>query len=205
MRRLVCLLAACSGGHADNHPDGSVHQVDAPPLVDAPGVQLADCSHFASIADHAAYLDQTRSDYAPHDRWRGIPWSGEYHTMVTFPLQFTTAADLAAAAQAEAARVLAGGAPAGVDVPGQNGENRDMWIDGINTATWRITAFEYPGDWVVPMFGHERAALHPSNGSARMGLFYHDFGGAGPAITRMGVGAAVGADCRVAWVLQFGP
>jgi len=204
VRALALVLAACSAGHG-TATDGSVLDHDAPLLVDVPGIQLADCSHFASIEAHVAYLNQTRSDYAAHDRWRGIPWSGEYHMMVTFPLQLAAASDLAATAQAEAARVIGGGAPAGVNVPGQNGENREMWIDGINTAVWRITTFEYPGDWTVPMFGHERAALHPTNGSARMGFFYHDFGGAGPAITRMGVGAAVAADCRVAWVLQFAP
>lgn len=203
MKWLVVVLVGCSAQRHDAAIDASV-SIDTPP-PDTPTLEIADCSHFASSDAHVAYLNQTRSEYEAHDRWRGIPWSGESHTTVTFPLRFTVASDLAALAQTEAARVAGGGTPHGTKVPGQNGENRELWVDGLNSAEWRITAIEYPGDWTVPMFGHERAALHPSNGSARMALFYHDYGGAGPVITRIGVGGAVTADCRVAWVLQLAP
>ena len=203
MRCALLVLVSCSAEH--HAIDGSVSVGDTSAVIDGAGLQLGDCSHFATIDAHVAYLNQTRSDYEAHDRWRGIPWSGESHTTVTFPLQFPVDGELAAPAQIEAARVAAGGVPAGTKVLGQNGENRELWVDGLNSAAWRITAIEMPGDWTVPMFGHERAALHPSNGSARMALFYHDFGGAGPAIKRIGVGGAVSTDCRVAWVLQLAP
>ena len=55
-------------------------------------------------------------------------------------------------------------------------------------------------------FIDEYFALDKSNGSARMGLFYHDFGGDGPAIHRFGVGAAIVGDCtEIWWVIQFAP
>jgi len=202
-RALVIVFVGCSAEH--HMIDASVSVGDTQVAIDGVGLQLGDCSHFASIEAHVAYLNQTRSQYEPHDRWRGIPWTGESHTMVTFPLTFTVASDLTPLAQTEAARIAGGGTAQGTKVPGQNGENRELWVDGLNSAAWRITAIEFPGDWTVPMFGHERAALHPTNGSARMAFFYHDFGGAGPVITRIGVGGAVASDCSVAWVLQFAP
>lgn len=206
---VALLVAACAG----NEPVGPGEDGGAMPQADggaagapdaAPGPSIGDCSNFATIDEHFAYLNQSRIDYEPHERYRGIAWQGEYHNMVTFPITFTWSDALATTAQAEAARVAAGGAPIGVLVPGQNGENRDMWISGLGTASWRITAIEQPGDWEVAGFGgHEHAALHPSNGSARMDFFYHDFGGT-PVITRMGVGGVATADCRVVWVLQMG-
>ena len=201
------LATACGGGTASGVDAGS----DAPPgsadgaIADAGGRAIGDCSHFPSIAAHADFLNQTRRDYEPHERWRGIPWQGESHSTVTFPIAFALTPGLAADAQIEAQRIAGGGEPAGVQVPGQNGENRDLWIDGLSTAAWRITAIEYPGDWNVPMWGHEAAALHPSNGSARMAFFYHDFGGVGPSISQMGVGGIATQDCRVVWVLQMAP
>jgi len=204
---LVATAAACGGSSGpaavDAGGDGAPPEVDAG-TPDAGGLTIADCSHFATIADHFAYLNQTRRDYEPHDRYRGIPWQGAYHNAITFPLVFTWSDPLASTAQTEASRIAAGGQPVGVFVPGQNGENRDMWIDGLDTGGWRITAREAPGDWEAPPFGHEKAALHPSNGSARMGLFYHDFGGAGPVITAMGLGGATTPACEVVWVLQMG-
>ncbi len=208
MRALLflALLAGCGGDPIDPGadgapagPDGGSEQPDA-----TAGPALGDCSHFATVADHVAFLNQSRIDYEPHERYRGLPWQGEYHTTITFPMTFTWSDALAASAQAEASRVAAGGAPAGTFVAGQNGENRDMHIDGLGTAAWRITADELPGDWEIQGWGgHEYAALHPSNGSARMGFFYHDFGG-GPVIATMGVAAAVTPACRVVWVLQMG-
>jgi len=203
MRWLLLALLGCSEPRHDMQMIDA-RAGDAPP-PDAAGPTLADCSNFASVDEQVAFINDNRLGYEPHDRWRGIPWQGEYHTNATFAVQFAVSSELAAQANIEAARLIAGGLPAGVNVPGQNGENRELWIDGLNTAAWRISAFEYPGDWTVPMWGHEKAALHPSNGSARMALFYHDFGGAGPAIKQFGVGAAIAADCRVAWVLQFAP
>ena len=206
-RGLVCLgFVACGGGTEtilpDSGGDGGASSDGA--TADAALSDLGGCSHFATIAEHAAFLNQTRVDYDAHGRYRGIPWQGQDHETRTFPLAFTLSDALARSAQQEAERVAVGGTPVGVLVPGQNGENEAIWIDGLGTAAWRITAIEYAGDWDVPPFGHERAALHPSNGSARMGFFYHDFGGTGPAIQAMGVGGMRTPSCEVVWVMQMG-
>ncbi len=204
-------VVGCGNDPADpDNPGGAdadVAQGDAGGTADAAdvGPAIADCSHFAGIAEHADYLIQERVSYEPHGRYRGIPWHGQDHENRTFALAFAQDEALAEIAQAEAVRVAMGGGPVGVNVPGQNGENREYWMEGDGTANWRITAIEYPGDWDVPMWSHEKAALHPTNGSARMGFFYHDFGGQGPAINKIGVGGKTTSDCRVVWVLQMGP
>jgi hypothetical protein len=206
------LAAACAADLDDGpaHPDGAGGLPDAPDarrLPDAAGgPALAACSHFASLEEAHAFVNQERAGYEAHGRYRGIPWQGEDHEMRTFALTFSWSPDLAAAADAEARRLASGGEPAGVFVPGQNGENRDLWVDGLGTSSWRISTSELPGDWdVIGLFGHEKASLHPSNGSARMALYYHDFGGQGPAITRVGLGASATPSCEVFWVLQMGP
>jgi len=170
---------------------------------------ISDCSYFADVQAFFEEMNTQRGSYGgeppylPHDRWKGIPWEGEYHNNWTFPVRFTWDDGLAAQALEEAQRLADGGAPAGTQVAGQNGCCRDFWIDGLNTADWRLTAAEYPGDYDDPY--NSTAAFTPGNGSARMGLFYHDFGGDGPAINRMGVGAVSTASCEVWWVMQFGP
>jgi hypothetical protein len=176
-----------------------------------PGDQpdISDCSHWADVQAFFEELNMRRGQYGGeppygwHDRYKGIPWQGESHNNVTFPVRFTWDDDLAARALEEAQRLADGGQPAGTVVDGQNGCCRDFWIDGLNTADWRLTAAEYPGDYDDPY--NSTAAINPSNGSARMGFFYHDFGGDGPAISRMGIGAVPTATCEVWWVMQFGP
>ena len=215
MRGLVLgavLAAACATDTHDGPapPDargpGDAADAAAADAADAAAAGLAECSHFPSVADAYTYLNEERTSYEPHGRYRGIPWHGEDHDVRTFSLTFTWSPELAAAAAAEADRLAGGGDPAGVFVPGQNGENRDLWVDGLGTAAWRISAIEMPGDWqTAGLFSHEKAALHPSNGSARMAFYYHDFGGQGPAINQIGVGATATPSCQVFWVLQMGP
>jgi hypothetical protein len=178
-----------------------------------PGEQpdISECSHWADVQAFFAELNTRRGQYGAeppygwHDRYKGIPWQGDGHNNVTFPVRFTWDDELAARALEEAQRLADGGQPAGARVAGQNGGSRDFWVDGLNTADWRITHAELPADWEGTYDNARPAALHVSNGSARMGFFYHDFGGDGPAINRMGIGAAMTPSCQVWWVMQFGP
>jgi hypothetical protein len=131
-------------------------------------------------------------------------------------VQFTWDDALAASAQAEADALAAGGGPSGTQQNGSNGlpicAMAPFWIDGINTGSWKISFAEQPSHWMQTMYEScppTTFALTPDNQHARMGLHYHDFGGDGPAITRLGVGAALVPDgengeCKVWWVLQFG-
>lgn len=180
---------------------------------------LGSCSRYADAAGFFGLINSIRADYGgegiylPHSRYKGLPWEGEGHEDWTFSTQFSWDDGLAQVAQAEAERLAAGGNPSGTQVSGQAAIHNPFWIDGVNTASWMITAWEEPGDWVQdpnnPFSSDVPFALDKSNGSARQGLHYHDFGGDGPAIHYLGVGGALteNADgsCRVWWVLQFGP
>lgn len=171
------------------------------------GLTLGDCSMYADVDAFHAHINTQRQSYIPHDRYKGLPWKGEYHTMATFAAQFTFDDGLAASAQAEAEALVAGANPQGSMEIGGNGicTSDPMWIDALNTADWRISLFENAGSWVKPSESCPAPfPLIPENPDARMALFYHDFGGDGPAIGRVGIGAAFDDDCNVWWVLQFG-
>jgi hypothetical protein len=175
---------------------------------------IGECSNFVSVDQFATFINTERQKYAgqlgalPHSRYKGMPWKGEGHENYTFLTPFQIDAGIAAQAQAQAEALAAGGSPQGSSVSSGNGlcpTTKPFYIHGINTTDWTITTYEDPGDFMKPNGScPEPFALLPSNGSARMGLFYHDFGGDGPAISRMGVGAAMDEDCRVWWVLRFG-
>lgn len=166
---------------------------------------LEGCSYF----DHAGQLldeiNNTRDMYVDsgntlcHSRYKGIPWEGENAGM-TWPSYFMWDDCLAAKAQALAEQIAAGQAThQGVRVDGQNGCCEDFYMDNLFEGDFRITFDEYPGQYADKSW-----ALARGNGSARMGLYYQDFGGDGPVLQMLGVGAAVGPNCRVTWVLQFG-
>ncbi|MBX7081592.1 MAG: hypothetical protein K1X88_20490 [Nannocystaceae bacterium] len=180
---------------------------------------IGECSNFTGVDQFHAWMNTERSSYAGglggggHDRYKGLPWQGEYHQNFTFAVQFAWDDGLAAQAQAEAEAIAAGGSPTGTQSNGSNGlpfcPAKPLWIDGLNTASWKITLGERAEDWMPPPEHPDSCpppfALSVDNQHARMGLHYHDFGGDGPAIGRVGIGAAADADCQVWWVLQFGP
>lgn len=182
----------------------------------ASGDDVGECSNFTSAMQLHTYLNTERNQYGsgfmPHQRYKGYPWQGEGHDMFTFAIPFAWDDGLAASAQAEAEALAAGGAPSGHQQNGSNGlpfcPAAPFWIDGLNTSSWKISFAEHETDWMPPPEHPDSCpapfALSADNQHARMGLFYHDFGGDGPAITKVGVGGAVGADCEVWWVLQFG-
>lgn len=182
----------------------------------ASGDDVGECSNFTSAMQLHTYLNTERNQYGsgfmPHQRYKGYPWQGEGHDVFTFSIPFAWDDGLAASAQAEAEALAAGGAPSGHQQNGSNGlpfcPAAPFWIDGLNSSSWKISFAEHETDWMPPPEHPDSCpapfALSADNQHARMGLFYHDFGGDGPAITRVGVGGAVGADCEVWWVLQFG-
>jgi hypothetical protein len=169
-------------------------------------------SNFTTVAGFMDYVNEQRRNYGGeggygrHDRYKGIPWTGTYHTVTTFPNAFPWDDGLAARAQEEACRLAAGGAVSGTRVDGASPGQKPFWIYGINTADWMISCKEDPGDWEPVPFGGDMAfGLHHSNGSSRLGLHYHDFGGDGPVINLVGAGAADAGGGSTWWVLQFGP
>lgn len=168
---------------------------------------LTDCSivaanpkAFAQWVNDVRDMYGGKPPYGYHTRYKGMPWEGEDHSNMTFPWHFTWDDDLACQAQQEAERIAAGGSPEGQRADHQSyyvDPPRPFFVHGLNAADWRLTAKELRNDEWFP--------LDQGNGSARMGLFYHDFGGDGPAINRVGVGAAIVGDCtEIWWVLQFG-
>jgi hypothetical protein len=169
-------------------------------------------SEFTTVDGFMDYVNEQRRNYGGeggygrHDRWKGIPWVGEYHTNTTFPNAFPWDDGLAARAQEEACRLAAGGTVQGERVDGASPGVKPFWIYGINTADWMISCKEDPGDWEPTAFGGDlKFGLHHSNGSSRLGLHYHDFGGDGPAINLVGAGAADAGGGSTWWVLQFSP
>jgi hypothetical protein len=194
---------------------------DDPPDPGTPD-DVSDCSNFTDVQQFFTYVNNERSKYAgqqggfPHSRWKGLPWQGDYHEQFTFSSTFTWDDGLAAQAQAEAEALAAGGSPSGNQQNGSNGlpicPMSPFWIDGLNTASWKLSLGESEADWnsdLPDSCPPSTFALSPDNQHARMGLHYHDFGGEGPAIHRLGVGAAIepaigGGECKVWWVLQFG-
>jgi hypothetical protein len=233
MRHLVLLVAAgCANtpsdpdpasaddGGATPSPEAGVPDARPPEARDAAGAPegsaTADATADASAFAHdtppftngpelCAWLNVQRQGYQPHDRWRGLPVSGEYHTNVTWPIQLAIDPALSARADAEARRVATGGSPAGTPI--QLNFNKTLWFDGVSTASYTVTSRDVPGDWVAaPFTGDFTAGLTTGNPGARMGLYYQDPGGAGPVLTRVGCGGALAPDgaSRV-WVIAFGP
>jgi hypothetical protein len=173
---------------------------------DGSAEDISQCSHFADVGGLHDEINQIRDSYVDsgmtlcHSRYKGIPWEGENAGM-TWPSYFTWDDCLAEMAQALAEDIAAGAAThGGTRVDGQNGCCADFYMDNLFEDDFRITFTEAPGEYDNGSF-----ALSQGNGSARMGLFYHDFDGDGPVIQQIGIGASADANCNVTWVLQFGP
>jgi hypothetical protein len=79
-------------------------------------------------------------------------------------------------------------------------------VTGVSSAHYVIASQEQPGDWSPEMFtGNIKAGITPTNGTARMGMFYHDPGGAGPVLSKIGCGGAQSpGGSSWWWVIVFG-
>ncbi|MBW2262570.1 MAG: hypothetical protein JRG91_11405 [Deltaproteobacteria bacterium] len=169
-------------GPVDSPVDGAVDtSPDAPP----PGEpSFGSDATITDVHDMAGIVNDFRESYSTHDRYWGIPFgTGDYHTDVTWPLVLTWSDAAATTAQAEADAVAGGASPTGVDVVGGG----YFWVDGVNTSPYMVTTGEHN--------------MSTANTFGRMSIFYHDFGGRGPVLTRMGLGASAETDGSTVWVL----
>ena len=138
------------------------------------------------VHDMADIINQLRQDYSAHERYWGVPFgTGEFHTDVTWPLVMTWNDTAAAIAQIEADAVAGGASPSGVDVV----DSGYFWVDGVNESPYMVTTDEHH--------------MSTNNTFGRMSIDYHDFGGHGPVLTEIGVGASDGGDGSTVWVLVF--
>jgi hypothetical protein len=165
--------------------------------------------YFKTPDELCTYVNDSRQTSQGHDRWRGLPFKGEYHTVKTWPIKFTIDPALNAAAQAEAEALAGGAAPQGSPhTDGMiNGNllHQYLYVDGVETSNYMITSQQLKGDWIV---GSYKAGLINANGTARMALYYHDSGGIayGPKLNRMGCGGKFNpVDKSTWWVVKLAP
>ena len=155
-------------------------------------------SYFGSIDGMRAYVNEQRAGYWSHERWKGWPFfGGEYHTNYTWPQDFTWDEGLATQAQAEADRVTAGGTPTGDETDGNPGVAH-LFIDGLYGAPYMVSGPEEANIW-----GTQESALGRENGFMRMAVYYHDYGGDGPVLTKIGLGASDAGGGDTWWVMVF--
>ncbi|TET33478.1 MAG: hypothetical protein E3J72_16800 [Planctomycetota bacterium] len=130
--------------------------------------------------------------YGYHDRYKGFPWRGEQHTNQTWPITFQRDSGLEAKAQAEAERINAGGTPKGEQRSG-------LYLDGVDTANYIIACKELDST----SMGKEGPPMSKNWGTARLAIHYHDAGGDGPVITKIGIGAVDAGEGHTWWVLWY--
>jgi hypothetical protein len=184
-----------SGSSSSSSSSGSDGGTDA-----GGGATFGSGTNFSSVDEFFDYVNGQRESYAPHDRYAGFPFtSGYYHTTVTWPYTMAWSDTAAALAQAEAEAVAGGAAPSGQETFANPGQ-LPLYIDGLNTADYVVGGRERPGSFTT-----ETCTLCNSNGFARMGVFYHDPGGDGPVLTRLGIGAADMGNGDTWWVMKFEP
>lgn len=173
-----------TGNDASEMPDVSV-----PTQIGNYGPK--DKPDFKTPDELCAYVNQNRKDYQPHDRFKGPPWSGSYHMNTTWPLTLTIDSALMAEAQMRASALANGMQPQGQPYSdGQPPPHDYLWITGVDSAHYVIQTQEKPGDWTSDLVGNIHAGITPSNGTSRMAMFYHDPGGAGPVLSKIGCGGA---------------
>lgn len=188
-------------------PSADAAAADAPPPVAAPRVVTdrppaatwdADRPPYASPGELCAYLNAARVRGKDHQRFRGEPWRGAYHETRTWPVELVIDAGLGAQAQAEADRLARDGGPPGRAYR-DSAWRRPVWIEGIGSERQLVVARDVPGDWDPARNPEAHAALIDANGAVRLGLLHQDGGADGPALRRMGCGAALAPDGRSRW------
>ena len=171
---------------ADPAPDAPVDVVeDAAPDTPTPGEpSYGSDATITDVHEMADIVNDFRESYSTHDRYWGITFgTGDFHTDVTWPLVMTWSDEAAAIAQVEADAVAGGATPTGVDVV----SGGYFWVDGVNSSPYMVTTDEHH--------------MSTANTFGRMSIFYHDFGGRGPVLTQMGLGASAETDGSTVWVL----
>lgn len=146
-------------------------------------------SDLSSVTAMLEWMNEQRRGYEPHDRYRGLPdfsgrGLGEYHTTVTWPIEMEWDECAAAIAQIEADAVASSSTPTGWEV-----ECGGLWIEGVSTEQYMLTSKE--------------GFMHAVNPFMRQAAYYHDPGGEGPVLTKLGAGAADAGDGTTWWVVVW--
>ena len=168
------------------------------PSVSARGTWPADAAPYRTPRDLCAYVNAIREKARQHDRYKGYPGKGAYHTTRTWPTTFAVDPALVALAQTEADRLARESNPQG-SRHADSSWRRPIWIAGLGSEDYQLTAQDQRGDWDPSKNYVSRASLIDANASCRMGLFHQDPGGDGPVLTRMGCGGAIAADGTSRW------
>jgi hypothetical protein len=157
---------------------------DSPPEPGEPS--FGSDSAFDDVHDMADWVNSQREGYEPHDRYWGIPFSDDhFHSNVTWPIVMTWDDTAAAIAQNAADDIARGSMPPELlSVEG-----------GIIHITTPLSR---------PHMVHtSEGTMSSVNPFMRMAAYYHDFGGEGPVLTTIGIGASDMGDGSTAWVLVF--
>jgi hypothetical protein len=181
-----------AGGMESDGPLGVYGPDDMPP--------------FTNAEELCAFVNSERVSYQAHERFRGLPWSGEYHSQVTWPLELTVDPGLMDAADEEAAALASGKNPDGSPFSdGAPPPHQYLFVAGVSSSAYTISTEELAGDWTADLVGNITAGITPNNGTARMALFYQDPGGAGPVLSRIGCGGAATPEGHRWWVVMMAP
>jgi hypothetical protein len=164
-----------------------------------PGASFGWGSAFDDVQQMLDYLNEQRQGYLPHDRWRGLPWTGQSHQMVTWPVAFAWDDELAVLAQLEADALASGAPPEGSPATADTLNMPPLYVRGVNSDHYVVLGPELPNSWGVS----NNSTLGREHGSARQALYYHDPGGAGPVLAHVGIGASDAGDGSTWWVLVF--
>jgi len=166
-----------------------------------------DAPLFKTPAELCAYVNEQRDAYASHDRFKGPPWSGSYHTDTTWPLHLTVDASLSDDARGRATKLAAGAKPDGAPYSdGSPPPHEWLYVSGVDTDRYVVASNEKGGDWTTDLAGNLHAGITTNNGTARMALFYHDAGSSGPVLKRIGCGGAVSpGGSSWWWVIVMAP
>lgn len=183
-------------GSSSSGAGDTTHATDG--TTGAPGgPSFGSGSAFSDVMQMFDYVNVNREGYLAHERWRGPPWTGSGHQTFTWPTTFAWDDDLAVQAQAEADAIAAGGEFHGL--PATDGLVPPIYVDGVDTAHSMVSGYEHAGTWEV----ENESSLSYHHGSARQAIYYHDPGGAGPVLTRLGIGAADAGAGDTIWVLVW--
>ncbi len=186
--------ATSQDGSASTGPDADASSSST---GDESGPSFGSGSAFADVMQMFAYINEQREGYLSHERWRGLPWTGSGHMTMTWPTTFVWDDALAMQAQAEADAIAAGAAFTGS--PATDGVTPPIYVAGVDSAHYSVSGYELSQSWDV----ENESSLSHHHGSARQAIYYHDPGGEGPVLTRLGIGAADAGAGDTAWVFVW--
>jgi hypothetical protein len=180
-----------SDGDSDSDSDGdtdgdSDSDSDSDSDTEAGEPSFGSNSAFDDVHDMADWINSQRQGYEPHDRYWGIPFSNDhFHANFTWPIVMTWDDAAAGIAQNAADDIADGTMPTGLI----SVEGGIIYVSSPCTAPYTVHTSEDTMSSVNPFM--------------RMAAYYHDFGGEGPVLDKIGIGASDMGDGDTAWVLVF--